>query len=127
MEPMGLSLTARLTRGSVADRCIPNVASTLYHRPEYDPAMGRVAGKPTSSRSTIPGAWTKPTSMCAANWFYLYRAVDKQGKTVESYLHPRRHRRQSPSSVRRSVATATRGGLPWDGFEPTHAALRRMA
>ena len=31
MEPMGLSLTARLTRGSVADRCIPHVASTLYH------------------------------------------------------------------------------------------------
>ena len=28
---MGLSLTARLTRGSVADRCIPHVASTLYH------------------------------------------------------------------------------------------------
>jgi len=30
-------------------------------------------------------------------WVYLYRAVDKEGNTVESYLelHARRHRRQS--------------------------------
>jgi len=47
-------------------------------------------------------------------WFYLYRAVDKQGKTVESYLsRPATSPPPKPSSVRRSVATATRGWLPW--------------
>src|SRR4029077_17107226 len=38
-------------------------------------------------------------------WVYLYRAVDKEGNTVESYLesHARRHRRQSVPPSRRSA------------------------
>ena len=37
-------------------------------------------------RSVIPGAAMRPTSRCAGDWVYLYRAVDKHGQTVESYL-----------------------------------------
>jgi putative transposase len=39
-----------------------------------------------SVRSAIPGAWTLTYLKVGGQWVYLYRSVDKQGKTVESYL-----------------------------------------
>jgi transposase-like protein len=60
-------------------------------------------------------------------WVYLYRAVDKQGKTVESYLSRTRDITAAKAFFRRALR---RHGDPrvitLDGFEPTHAALRRM-
>ena len=60
-------------------------------------------------------------------WMYLYRAVDKQGKTVESYLSRTRDVTAAKAFFRRAFR---RHGDPrvitLDGFEPTHAALRRM-
>jgi hypothetical protein len=58
---------------------------------------------------------------------YLYRAVDKQGKTVESYLSRTRDITAAKAFFRKAFR---RHGDPrvitLDGFEPTHAALRRM-
>ena len=58
---------------------------------------------------------------------YLYRAVDKQGKTVESYLSRTRDVTAAKAFFRKALK---RHGEPrvitLDGFEPTHAALRRM-
>ena len=60
-------------------------------------------------------------------WMYLYRAVDKQGKTVESYLSRTRDVAAAKAFFRKALK---RHGEPrvitLDGFEPTHAALRRM-
>jgi transposase-like protein len=60
-------------------------------------------------------------------WMYLYRAVDKQGKTVESYLSRTRDVTAAKAFFRKALK---RHGEPrvitLDGFEPTHAALRRM-
>src|ERR1700758_1785192 len=60
-------------------------------------------------------------------WMYLYRAVDKQGKTVESYLSRTRDITAAKAFFRKALK---RHGEPrvitLDGFEPTHAALRRM-
>src|ERR1700738_1173737 len=60
-------------------------------------------------------------------WMYLYRAVDKQGKTVESYLSRTRDVTAAKAFFRKALK---RPGEPrvitLDGFEPTHAALRRM-
>jgi len=60
-------------------------------------------------------------------WMYLYRAVDKQGKTVESYLSRSRDITAAKAFFRKAFR---RHGDPrvitLDGFEPTHAALRRM-
>ena len=60
-------------------------------------------------------------------WFNLYRAVDKQGKTVESYLSRTRDVTAAKAFFRKAFR---RHGDPrvitLDGFEPTHAALRRM-
>jgi transposase-like protein len=60
-------------------------------------------------------------------WVYLYRAVDKRGKTVESYLSRTRDITAAKAFFRR--AFQRHGGprvITLDGFEPTHAALRRM-
>jgi hypothetical protein len=60
-------------------------------------------------------------------WVYLYRSVDKQGKTVESYLSRRRDVTAAKAFFRKALK---RHGEPrvitLDGFEATHAALRRM-
>jgi len=60
-------------------------------------------------------------------WVYLYRAVDQRGKTMESYLSRTRDMTAAKTFFRRAFK---RHGDPrvitLDGFEPTHAALRRM-
>jgi transposase-like protein len=60
-------------------------------------------------------------------WVYLYRAVDKEGNTVESYLSRTRDVTAAKAFFRKAFR---RHGDPrvitLDGFEPTHAALRRM-
>jgi transposase-like protein len=60
-------------------------------------------------------------------WFYLYCAVDKQGETVGSYLSRTRDVTAAKAFFRKAFR---RHGDPrvitLDGFEPTHAAERRM-
>ena len=60
-------------------------------------------------------------------WMYLYRAVDKQGRTVASYLSRTRDRTAAQIFFRQALK---RHGQPrsitLDGFEPSHCALRRM-
>ena len=60
-------------------------------------------------------------------WMYLYRAVDEQGRTVESYLSRTRDITAAKAFFRKALK---RHGEPrtitLDGFEPSHAALRRM-
>lgn len=60
-------------------------------------------------------------------WMYLYRAVDQQGRTVASYLSRTRDRTAAKAFFRKALK---RHGEPHpmtlDGFEPSHAAWRRM-
>src|SRR5215471_2886032 len=60
-------------------------------------------------------------------WVYLNRAVDSRGKTVESYLSHTRDISAAKAFFRRALR---HHGQPrtitLDGFEPSHAALRRM-
>ena len=60
-------------------------------------------------------------------WMYLYRAVDERGRTVASYLSRNRDCAAARIFFRRALK---RHGEPrsitLDGFEPSHAALRRM-
>ena len=63
----------------------------------------------------------------AGQWMYLYRAVDEGGKTVESHLSRTRDITAAKAYFRKALK---RHGPPrtitLDGFEPSHAALRRM-
>jgi transposase-like protein len=60
-------------------------------------------------------------------WMYLYRAVDERGRTIESYLSRTRDITAAKAFFRKALK---RHGEPrtitLDGFEPSHAALRRM-
>ena len=73
---------------------------------------------------THPGGLTKRTSA----WHYLYRAVDKRGKTVDVLLRPDRGI-AAQAFFRKALATS----LPrWprkitlDGHAPSHQALRLL-
>jgi transposase-like protein len=61
-------------------------------------------------------------------WMYLYRAVDERGRTVESHLSRTRDMAAAKAFFRKALK---RQGQPrtitLDGFEPSHAALRRWA
>ncbi len=60
-------------------------------------------------------------------WMFLYRAVDERGKTIESYLSRTRDIAAAKAFFRKALK---HHGQPrtitLDGFEPSHAALRRM-
>ena len=60
-------------------------------------------------------------------WMYLYRAVDERGRTVESHLSRQRDMNAAKAFFRKALK---HHGQPrtitLDGFEPAHAALRRM-
>jgi transposase-like protein len=63
----------------------------------------------------------------SGGWMYLYRAVDKEGRTVASFLSRTRDRGAAQIFFRQALK---RHGQPrsitLDGFEPSHCALRRM-
>jgi DDE domain len=52
------------------------------------------AGTALLARRASPGASTKPTSKLKGRWTYLYRAVDKEGKTVNVLERLARQERQ---------------------------------
>jgi transposase-like protein len=58
---------------------------------------------------------------------YLYRAVDGKGKTVESYLSRTRDIAAAKAFFRKALKHHGQPrSITLDGFEPSHAALRRM-
>jgi transposase-like protein len=77
----------------------------------------------------VGGSWRADETYVkvAGQWMFLYRAVDERGRTVESYLSRTRDVTAAKAFFRRALK---RHGEPrsitLDGFEPSHAALRRM-
>jgi transposase-like protein len=60
-------------------------------------------------------------------WLCLYRAVDKQDRTVESYLRRTRGVVAAKAFFRKAFRHhSEQHVMTLDGFEPSHAALRRM-
>ena len=60
-------------------------------------------------------------------WMFLYRAVDARGKTVESYLSRTRDMAAAKTFFRKALKHHGQPrSITLDGFEPSHAALRRM-
>jgi transposase-like protein len=77
----------------------------------------------------VGGSWRADETYIKVQggWMFLYRAVDKQGRTVASYLSRTRDESAARTFFRRALK---RHGEPrsitLDGFEPSHCALRRM-
>ena len=60
-------------------------------------------------------------------WMYLYRAVDERGRTVESHLSRTRDVTAAKAFFRKALKHhGEPRTITLDGFEPSHAALRRM-
>ena len=90
--------------------------------PEFEKCW-RVYERPVGDSWRVDETYLK----VGGQWMYLYRAVDKQGNTVESYLSRTRDVTAAKAFFRKALK---RHGEPrvitLDGFEPSHAALRRM-
>ncbi len=77
----------------------------------------------------VGGSWRADETYIkvGGTWMYLYRAVDKQGKTVESYLSRTRDITAAKAFFRKALKHhGEPRTITLDGFEPSHAALRRM-
>jgi hypothetical protein len=105
----------------------PSLRARFYDGSFVTSQSSRNAGKPMSGRWAIPGAWTLTYLKVSGQWVYLSRSVDKR---QNRRILPRVERATSPpprlSSVWLSSATASPRVITLDGFEATHAALRRM-
>ena len=81
------------------------------------------------SECAVGGSWRCDETYIRikGRWMYLYRAVDERGRTVESHLSRTRDIAAAKAFFRKAFR---RHGEPrtitLDGFEPSHAALRRM-
>lgn len=65
--------------------------------------------------------------LVGGRWMYLYRAVDEHGRTVESHLSRTRDVTAAKAFFRRALKHHGQPrSITLDGFEPSHAALRRM-
>src|SRR5580698_9087824 len=90
--------------------------------PEFEKCW-RVYERPVGDSWRVDETYLK----VGGQWMYLYRAVDKQGNTVESYLSRTRDVTAAKAFFRKALK---RHGelrvITLDGFEPSHAALRRI-
>ena len=83
----------------------------------------------SGSECALGGSWRCDETYVKVKgrWMYLYRAVDERGRTVESHLSRTRDIAAAKAFFRKAFR---RHGEPrtitLDGFEPSHAALRRM-
>ena len=77
----------------------------------------------------VGGSWRADETYIKVrgSWMYLYRAVDQHGKTVESYLSRTRDVAAAKAFFRKALKHhGEPRTITLDGFEPSHAALRRM-
>jgi transposase-like protein len=79
------------------------------------------------SRSATRGAWMRLTSKSEASGYNLYRAVDKQGRTVDFLLSKRR----DVAAAKRFFSKATKQhGAPrvitLDGYVASHRAVAKL-
>ena len=74
-----------------------------------------------------PGVLMKPTSLVKGKWTYLYRAVDKQGQTVDFLLSEKRDiaaaKRFFIKAIQNNEAPAK---ITLDGYEASHRAVSEL-
>ncbi len=91
--------------------------------PEFEKRWNRFA-RPTGGSWRVDETYVK----IKGRWTYLYRAVDKAGKTVDFLLRAKRDVAAAKAFFRR--AFASRGRLPdkitLDGYQASHRAAREV-
>jgi len=79
-----------------------------HYTPEFEQRWKRFA-------RSVGGSWRMDETYIKVRgaWVYLYRAVDKQGLTVDFYLSRRDELLPRYIKGRKAVLMATRGARPW--------------
>ena len=110
----------------MAERGLALYPSTIWRWvqrfvPAFEKRWARVR-RPTGSSWRVDETYVK----IRGTWFYLYRAVDKQGRTIDFLLRPDRGIAAAQAFFRKAVATNNGRGprkVTLDGHVPSRRAL----
>ncbi|HEX3399914.1 MAG TPA: IS6 family transposase [Acetobacteraceae bacterium] len=94
-----------------------------YYAPEFVRRWNRFA-RPAGSSWRVDETYVK----IHGRWMYLYRAVDRQGKTVDFHLSARRDVAAAKAFVRKAIKGqgATPRTITLDGYPAPHRPVREM-
>jgi transposase-like protein len=92
--------------------------------PEFEKRWNRYAGQ-TGSAWRVDETCVK----IRGQWVYLYRAVDREGKTVDFQLSPRRNVAAAKAFLRKmlNAQAAAPTSITLDGYAASHRAVRELA
>jgi transposase-like protein len=111
----------------MADRGITLTHTTILrwvqrHLPEFEKRWNRYA-------RSVGGSWRMDETYIrvGGRWVYLYRAVDKAGRTVDFFLSENRDVNAAKTFLRRAIeATRKPTKITLDAYAASHRAVREM-
>src|SRR5246127_2870752 len=94
-----------------------------HYTPEFERRWNRFA-RPAGSSWRVDETYVK----IRGQWVYLYRAVDRVGKTVDFRLSTRRNVAAAKAFFRKAVKSqgSTPTTITLDGYAASHRAVREM-
>jgi transposase-like protein len=111
-----------------AERGLSMVHTTIMrwvhdYAPEFERRWNRFA-RPAGPSWRVDKTYVK----IRGKWMYLYRALDRGGKTVNFRLSPRRDVAAAKAFLRKAIKSqgSAPGTITLDGYAPSHRAVREM-
>ena len=125
---LSFKLSYREHRGHDGERGIAMAHTTILrwvqrYTPEFEKRWKRYARR-------VGGSWRCDETYInvKGEWVYLYRAVDKAGKTVDFYLSRKRDVNAAKAFLRTAMKHTRRPTkITLDGYAASHRAVRKMS
>jgi transposase-like protein len=124
---LSYKLSSRDLVAMMAERGIGLVHTTIlrwvhHYTPEFEKRWSRFA-------RTVGDSWRMDETYVKIRgvWFYLYRAVDKQGSTVDFFLSPKRDVNAAKAFLRKAMKQQrVPSKITLDGYAASHRAVREL-